>query len=91
MIEISRKESKVIVHIKDGTFAFENSGFNLEINQSFPYQAELLARQIQKNMERNLERIKRDMYNKGWKDALKRGKTVKERKQTEFYGNWQMI
>lgn len=89
MITISRKENKVIIHVKDGTFPFDNSGFSLEIIQDYPYQAELLKRQIQKNMDENLKRIKRDMYHRGWKDALKRGVKVSDRKVTEFYGGWQ--
>lgn len=82
MISFWREDTKIVVHVEHGIFHDDN-GFNLEINQSQIYQAELLKRQFQENLNRHLRNIKEDAYNAGWKDAK-----AKTKKRTSFWGGW---
>jgi len=83
MIKFSRDNSKVKVDLEHGIF-FGDGYFSLEINQSMDYQAELLRKALQDNLNRHLERIKEKYYNEGWKDAK-----AKSGKRKSFWGGWE--
>lgn len=85
MLKISRNDNKVLVNIEHGIFGDDNI-FELEINQVFDYQAELLKRQLNDNMNRHLKIMKEKYYNQGWKDA----KAKKGSKRSNFWGGWQI-
>jgi hypothetical protein len=82
MLSFFRKENKVIVKLEHGIWGSDEH-FALEIGQSFEYQAQLLKDALNKNLQNNLERIRREAYNQGWKDAK-----AKTRKQTWFSWSW---
>ncbi len=82
MINFRRKDEKIQVEIQHGIF-FTDKMFVLEINQAQDYQAELLKRQLQENLNNHIIRIKAKAYQEGWKAAK-----AKTKKQTEFYGGW---
>lgn len=84
MLKISRNENKLVVNIEHGIFGDDNI-FELEINQQFNYQAELLRRQLNDNMNRYLKIMKEKYYNQGWKDA----KAKKGGKRNNFWGGWE--
>ena len=82
MITFSRKGTEVLVDVKHGVF-FGEEYFRLEIHQAYEYQAELLLRQLDKNLSSQLERIRKEAYEQGFKDAK-----AKRAKQTWFSGRW---
>ena len=82
MISFERSENKVLVNVQHGIF-FNDQYFQLDINQGHPYQAELLYRQLNKTLREKLESIRREEYEKGWKDAK-----AKRAKQTWFSGKF---
>lgn len=83
MIRFTRVDDNVIVSVEHGVF---NDGrhFSLELKQSQDYQAELLRRALQDNLNKHLSELKKMYYNKGWKDA----KAKKVAKRTSFWGGW---
>lgn len=83
MIRFYREENKVNIHVEHGIFG-NDVGFELKIEQAYAYQAELLTRALQENLNRHLTKIKEDAYNAGWKDAK-----AKTRKRTSFWGGWE--
>jgi len=82
MIKFLRNEKTVKIEIEHGIFGNENI-FELDIHQSFDYQAELLRKQLNENMNRHLKQLKEKYYNEGWKHAK-----AKTRKRTSFFGDW---
>lgn len=84
MIHFYRDENKVKIKIEHGIFG-TNEYFETEIQQDFPYQAELLTLQLRENLNSKLAEIKREAYNQGWKDAKAR---TRKRKWDEFCGRW---
>lgn len=72
----------MVIHIDHGIF-YSDEGFNLQLIQEFNYQAELLKKQLDSHLSSNLERIRREAYNEGWKDAK-----AKVKKKTWFAGWW---
>lgn len=85
MITIKRKDEKVQFEIEHGIF-YADQHFVLELNQAYPYQAELLRKAFQDNLNRHLINIKEKYYNEGWKNA--KAKTKKKR-HDDFYGGWE--
>ena len=85
MLQFIRKDNVVIVELQHGIF-HDNGYFELEIQQNQKYQAELLTKALQENLNRHLSRIKRDYYNLGWKEAKAR---TRKRRSDEFYGGWE--
>lgn len=83
MISFIREEKKVKVNIEHGIY-YSLECFSLYINHDEYFQAELLKRQFQANLDRHLARIKQKYYNEGWKQAK-----AKNKKQLEFYGGWE--
>ncbi len=79
MITFERNEKEVLIHIEHGLFGGDQH-FQLKIEQSFPYQAELLKNQLKKNLENHLNKIKEEAYNEGWKAAK-----AKTKKKTQFF------
>jgi len=83
MIKFRRTENKVIVDIEHGIF--HNDGyFSLDVNQNHDYQAELLRKAFQDNLNRHLQDIKEKYYNEGWKDAK-----AKVGRRSSFWGGWE--
>lgn len=78
MIKFTRDGSKVKIAIEHGIFGNEQY-FDLEIIQSADYQAELLKQAMRKHLDTRIEAIRREAYNKGWKD-----KSSHKMKQTWF-------
>jgi len=83
MIKFSRNETDVIILVEHGIW-YNSDAFQLKINQSRPYQAQLLLEQFQENLNRELSRVKEKYYKEGWKNAK-----AKTRKRTDFYGGWE--
>lgn len=83
MIRFKRKDTKVIIDVEHGVF---NGGeyFELEINQSQEYQAELLRKAFQENLNKHLKQTKEKYYNMGWKHAK-----AKSKKWTSFWGGFE--
>lgn len=82
MIKFGRNEKEVTIRIEHGVFHGEEY-FSFTLPQSHEYQAELLQRQFNENLNRHLRQIKEKYYNEGWKEAK-----AKTRKRTDFYGGW---
>jgi hypothetical protein len=82
MLSFDRIGPDVIVNIEHGIF-YNGNHFVLKISSTHDYQAELLKRQFQKKLSDELEAIRREAYNQGWKDAK-----AKTKKQTWFTGWW---
>lgn len=83
MLRFKRNENKVLVEVEHGVF-FNGAYFSLELHQSQDYQAELLRKAFQENLNRHLEKIKQKYYNEGWKDAK-----AKTAKRSSFWGGWE--
>ena len=83
MISFVRNGNKVVVKIEHGIF-LSNDYFDLELHQDYDYQAELLRRAFQENLNEHIIKIKRKAYEDGWKDAK-----AKRKKSDYFYGGWQ--
>lgn len=83
MIKFYRKDNKVQIDVEHGIF-FNDGYFSLEINQSMDYQAELLKKALQDNLNKHLMIIKEKYYNEGWKDAK-----AKSGKRKSFWGGWE--
>lgn len=83
MIQIYRTGSKVQIHVQHGIF-HNNSGFELDINQAHEYNAELLTRALQENLNNHLVALKKKYYEEGWKNAK-----AKKQKRTHFWGGWE--
>jgi len=81
MITFERKNKEVLIKIQHGIWT--NNYFERTINQDYEYQAELLTRQLNKHLNDELSRVRRDAYNEGWKDAK-----AKRAKRTQFTGWW---
>lgn len=73
------------MRVKHGIF-YDGAAFALTIQQSFPYSAELLKRQFEKHMTEQLQRVQRDAYNEGWRNA--KAKTKKKIYLNDFDGSW---
>lgn len=84
MIKFGRTGTTVDIYVEHGIF-YTGTAFHLKIEQSQDYQAQLLLQQLQKNMNAQLERIKQQYYEEGWKTA----KAKKEPKRKYFYGGWE--
>lgn len=89
MIHFKRNDNKVIIEIEHGIFPLDKGYFTRELEQTHPYQAELLRKAFQENLNKHLEHIKREYYNRGWKDCQRKGIKAKDRKKTEFFGGWE--
>ena len=83
MIRFTRKENKVIVQIEHGIF-FDEEYFVLKIDQNENYQAELLSRQLNENLNNHLIKLKEKYYMEGWKNAK-----AKSAKRKFFFGGWE--
>ena len=84
MIRFSRDEKKVQIKIEHGIFR-STEYFTLELEYGENYQAELLMKAFQDNLNRHQKEMKEKYYNEGWADAkAKRKKRTNER----FWGGW---
>lgn len=83
MIYFKRNENKVIVQVEHGVF-YNDLCFELEIQQTYGYQAELLKEAFRKNLDSHLKKLKAEYYEQGHKDAK-----AKRKKRTDFYGGWE--
>ena len=88
MIVTSREGSKLSVCIK--TDLPNGSGEKSPVawmwfarDGGAAYQAELLQRYLDERLFKALQKIRREAYSKGWKDAK-----AKTRKSTHFAGSW---
>lgn len=82
MISFSRIENTVKVKVQHGIF-HNDAHFALTINQDYEYQAQLLLNQLDKHLRNNLEAIRKEAYEQGWKDAK-----AKRKKKTWFSSWW---
>ena len=80
MIKFKRNNTLIEVEIEHGIF-YNDDFYNLEIRCSGEIEAELLKRQLQKNLDKHLSKIYAHAYNEGWKNAK-----AKSKKRTDFYG-----
>lgn len=82
MITIKAKDTKVVIEV-EGKYPLKlNYLFYWECNRD-DY-ASLLAENLDKRMRQDLETIRRESYDKGWKDA----KAKKTAKDTWFKSLW---
>lgn len=79
MITVSNKEETVIINVSM-TIGWN---INFKAQRSGEMDAILLRNQIQKDLSDKIEKIRRDAYNLGWKEA----KSKKVAKRTWFNGN----
>lgn len=79
MIEIGRnkEEVEIKVNLSIGWYVNFKYGRHSELD------AILLTNQIRKDLSNHIEKIRRQAYELGWKDA----KSRKVKKKTEFIGN----
>jgi len=79
MIKISRQQNKVTVNIS------LSIGWNITLlyERSGEMDAILLQNQLQSDLEKKIETIRREAYELGWKQA----KSKKDRKKDWFNGN----
>ena len=82
MVRFERKESTVVVRVDHGVF-YNDQHFAFKLEYQQEYLAELMKRQLQKELSDNLKRIRMEAYNEGWKD-----KSAKRKKRELFYGQW---
>lgn len=82
MISFKRIDNKVEVQVKHGVL-FNDQYFTLNINETYAYQAELLTRQLNDQLQKKLEAIRKEAYEQGWKDAK-----AKSAKKTWFSRWW---
>lgn len=79
MIKISHEENNVVIQ---ATLTVKyDLNFRLERNSILD--AILLKNQIQKDLDARIEKIRKDAYNLGWKDA----KSKREKKKRNFCDN----
>lgn len=79
MIKVSNEKETVIVNVSMTI----GCNIDLKFQRSFEMDAILLRNQIQKDLSDKIEKIRRDAYNLGWKEA----KSKKVAKRTWFNGN----
>lgn len=79
MITISTSQEKVIVNVKIDI----GYNFDLEYPRHCSMDARLLGNQINKDLQKKIETIRRTAYELGWKEA----KSKKMRKKDWFNGN----
>jgi hypothetical protein len=79
MITISKDEKRVKVAIKTGLYQ-SSSEVWLYWNCESEMFAELLAKQLRTHIEQTVEAIRKQEYERGWKD-----KTKRRQKSTFFY------
>ena len=53
MLSFQRDKNKIKIHLQHGIF-FSTEYFDLEINQDYSYQAELLRKALQENLNKHL-------------------------------------
>jgi hypothetical protein len=82
MLEIKRVNSRVHLDIQTGVL---DKYYTLDLNCSNDLHAELLRRAFDAKLEKELQRIRRNAYNQGWKDA----KSKKVPKATWFSKWWE--
>ena len=68
MIGFSQKESEVIISFS-ASYPISNNFFQAKLKCEHEWIAKLLANNLQKSLESALEKIRREEYLKGWKDA----------------------
>lgn len=83
MIKFKAKDSAVVVEIEHGIWNDDGGFFSASIETNLPYQAELLRKQFQEKLDKELAKVKEKYYNEGWKEAK-----AKTKKRKEFYGTW---
>ncbi len=80
MVNFSVKDKVVTLNIQHGV-PVETWTSNFEFSTSSEFYAKLMADNLEKELRRRLEKIRREEYERGWNDAKKKNK-----KCDYFYG-----